>query len=221
MVEVVGVDASREGWVAIRMRDNVIRTAETHQRFADLLSAAEGVPVVAVDMPIGLPRAEEWPRPPDRAAKAFIGARRSSVFVVPPLEALEAATYPEAVSRCHESGLPALSQQAYALRKKIFEVAESGDDARVHEVHPEVSFAAMHGAPLHYSKHSWNGHHERMAIIAATGIQIPRDLGDLGRTSVDDVLDAISAAWTATRIAAGSARTIPEIVRDGEPRIWY
>ena len=69
MVEVVGVDASSDGWVAIRMRDNVIRAAETHQRFADLLSTVEGVPVVAVDMPIGLPRAKEWPRPPDRAAQ--------------------------------------------------------------------------------------------------------------------------------------------------------
>jgi predicted RNase H-like nuclease len=215
------VDASRDGWVAVRMRGKDIRSAETHQRFRDLLSAAKDVSVVAVDMPIGLPKAEEWPRPPDRAAKAFIGARRSSVFVVPPLEALEAPTYPEAVSHCRERGLPALSQQAYALRRKILEVAESADDPRVHEVHPEVSFAAMHGAPLRYSKRSWNGHHERRAIIGAAGIQIPDDLGDLGQAGVDDVLDAIAAGWTAGRIAAGDAEWLPTDAPADAARIWY
>ncbi len=58
--------------------------------------------------------------------------------------------------RCHDLGLPGISQQAWALRRKIREVAVSAD-SRVFEVHPEVSFAAMRGAALRYSKRTWNG----------------------------------------------------------------
>jgi predicted RNase H-like nuclease len=88
-------------------------------------------------------------------------------------------------------------------------------------VHPEVSFAAMLRRPLRYSKRTWDGFKERSRILRAAGLEIPDRLQGLGRASVDDVLDAIAAAWSATRIAAGSAQTLPADPAEGEPRIWY
>lgn len=172
-------------------------------------------------MPIGLPTADAWPRKADIAARTFIGPMRSSVFVVPPREALEAPTHADAVQVCRRADVPGVSQQAFALRTKIFEVAGHSADRRVREVHPEVSFAAMNGAPLRYGKRTWNGHRERVRLIAEAKIHVPEDFGELGRAGVDDVLDSIAAAWTAQRIAAGSAEWLPADGPVGAPRIWY
>ena len=59
-------------------------------RFVELVEAAEGVEIIGVDMPIGL-LADGW-RDCDIEVRAFLGARRSSVFLVPPRPVLEAAT---------------------------------------------------------------------------------------------------------------------------------
>lgn len=218
---VVGVDGAPDGWVAVRLSGRELIGAASYRDFGALLLAEAQARVVAIDMPIGLPTAATGPRAADQAARAFIGPRRSSVFVVPPREALEAPTYQEAVRRCRLAGISALSQQAYALRHKIFEVAKYTVDSRVFEVHPEVSFAAMNARPLVYGKRTWNGYHERRALLRAVGIDVPDDLGELGRASVDDALDAIAAAWTAQRIAAGEVGRLPPDAAPGEPCIWY
>ena len=136
-------------------------------------------------------------------------------------EALAAPSHAEAVRLCRTAGLAAPSQQAYALRLKIFEVEEHAGDTRVFEVHPEVSFAAIKGAPLLHGKRSWSGYHERRALLRTVGIEVPDDLGDLGRAGVDDVLDAVAAAWSAQRIVAGVARSLPAGAALGQPGIWY
>ena len=132
----------------------------------------------------------------------------------------DADSYADAVEKCHELGIGGISQQAWALRHKIAEVAACLPDFRVHEVHPEVSFAAMSGGFLAHGKRTWNGHQERRRILAAGGIELSMDLGDLGRAGVDDVLDAAAAAWTASRIAGGVAKWLPADAT-GDPRIWY
>ncbi len=107
------------------------------------------------------------PLPTGRGAltspRANVGRRRSSVFVVFPLETFHAESYAAAVDMCHAATRPGISRQAYALGPKILEVAEVvAEDDRIREVHPEVSFAAMRGAPLGDSKKTWAGFHERM-----------------------------------------------------------
>jgi predicted RNase H-like nuclease len=57
------------------------------------------------------------------------------------------------------------------------------------------------------------------------GILLAGDLGLAGRAAkVDDVLDAAAAAWTARRIAEGTARSLPspaEVFSDEWPAaIW-
>jgi predicted RNase H-like nuclease len=92
------------------------------------------------------------------------------------------------------------------------------------EAHPELCFAALAGAPLPERKHSWAGAVRRRALLAAAGIEVPDDLGPAGAVPVDDVLDAAAVAWTAARVAAGAARSLPdppEVLAGGVPAaIW-
>jgi predicted RNase H-like nuclease len=203
------------------MSDGVVVDARQYSTMSDVLELEMDVTVTAVDIPIGLPSIGAAPRRADLAAKAFVGPMRSSIFVVAPAEVMAAPTHAGAVALCVEAGIGGLSQQAYALRHKILEVAALASDARLYEVHPEVSFAAMAGHPLRFSKRTWDGFKERSRILRAARLEILERLHGLGRASVDDVLDAVAAAWTAARIATGSACTLPSEPADDEPRIWY
>jgi predicted RNase H-like nuclease len=75
-------------------------------------------------------------------------------------------------------------------------------------------------------KRTWAGSVERWRLLAGAGIAIPDDLGPAGRgAGVDDVLDAAVAAWTARRLADGTAHCLPDPPeRDAHGRsiaIWY
>jgi predicted RNase H-like nuclease len=213
-VKVVGADGFRRGWVAVTVTDGRFAAIDLFSAMQELLETLSGAAVVAVDIPIGIPRTGV--RPADQAARRFVGARASSVFATPPRLALEAATYAEARAR-H----PSVSSQAYALRIKILEVdAVTTADERVFEVHPEVSFRALAGHALPPKK-TWNGQMTRRAALARVGIVLPDDLGAGGNVPPDDVLDAAGAAWTAGRIASGSAESLPAHVDERIGPIWY
>jgi predicted RNase H-like nuclease len=212
---VVGVDACRQGWVAVLAEDGDFVASAIAPTFADLLASLPEAVAVGVDIPIGLP--SEGPRAADVAARAFVGPRRSSVFPTPTHAALNAASYAEAriVS-------PSLSAQSFAMGKKILEV-DAYLEERIFEVHPEVSFAALAGSHLRFPKRSWNGQHERRRLLADAGLVLPERL-DAGHAPVDDVLDAAAAAWSAGRKAAGRAKTLPEDPPSQDGRIvaiWY
>jgi predicted RNase H-like nuclease len=215
MVMVAGVDACHRGWVAIVIEAGRFADLLFATTFAKLLEELEDAQSIGVDIPIGLPAAGV--RAADLAARAFVGPRRSSVFPTPPRAALVAATYADA-----RRLLPSLSAQSFALRKKILEVEDFLDE-RVLEVHPEVSFAALAGGHLRYSKRTWNGQIERRRLLAATGIEVPDEV-TAGHAAADDVLDAGIVAWSALRYARGDAATLPPDppVEDGRPvAIWY
>jgi predicted RNase H-like nuclease len=224
--EVVGVDGCPGGWVAIVLSGGGVAGAAFAARFGDLLAAVPAGALVAVDIPIGLPE-RGW-RKADAAARQFLRGQASSVFSAPPRPVVEAPTYQEASRRCRELTGQGLSRQSFALAGKILDVdrsrAEAG--ARLYEVHPEVSFRALAGRPLLAGKRSWAGHARRRAVLSEAGIVVPSDLGPAGRMAgVDDVLDAAVAAWSARRIAAGTAGSLPDPPeRDPEGRavaIWY
>lgn len=219
MIEVVGADGYPRGWVAVILHDGVVadvRLSDTVERLCrDFPNAA----AIGVDIPIGLPTSGS--RAADLSARRFVGARRQSVFPTPPLAALEASSYAEARA-LH----PSLTQQSYALRRKVLEVdAVAARDPRVFEVHPEASFCALAGGPLAFSKATWNGFHQRRTLLADAGIHVA-DQMPAGLAGPDDVLDAAAVAWSARRIAGGEARRLPEEVveRDARGRpmaIWY
>jgi predicted RNase H-like nuclease len=207
----IGVDAARGGWIAVALEDGRFTDAAFERRFPALLERFPRAKVFGVDVPIGLPE-PGIRRRADVEARAAVGARRSSVFFTPTRAALECPTYSAA-----REVAPDTSAQAWALRTAILDVARVRDP-RLHEVHPEVSFAVLAGGPIAFAKRTWNGQHQRLRLLADVGIQIPYRL-DAGLVGADDVLDAAVVAWTATRIARGEHVTFPTDPRPQEPVI--
>lgn len=219
-MQVVGLDGFEAAWVAVVLEDGRFRHAELVASLAEACERFAAAERLAVDVPIGLPQLGER-RAADVTARRFVERRRSSVFPTPSAAALEAATYAEA-RRID----PRLSAQSYALRAKILEASVAGpSDPRIIEVHPEVTFRALHGRPLPFAKRSWNGLLLRRRLLGGVGIAVPDDAGAGGRAAADDVLDAAAAAWSAHRAARGDARSLPdppEIGPAGRPvAIWY
>src|SRR5919201_3591825 len=162
----LGVDAARGGWIAVALRDGGFADAVLERRFLALLERFAEAAVVGVDVPIGFPQLGARRRA-DEAARAAVGPRRSSVFFTPPRAALEAPTYHEA-----RAVAPGTSAPGWALRKAILDV-DRVRDSRVHEVHPEVSFAVLAGAPPPFAKRTWKGQHERRAPPPRARLQLP------------------------------------------------
>jgi predicted RNase H-like nuclease len=220
-MEVVGFDAYKHGWVGVRLVDGHFAGATVHSDLAAAVAAHPGCDVVTVDMPLGLPGEEDWVREADQAAAAFVGARRSSVFAILPRVVFEADSHAAAVTLCRARGQRGISIQAYGLRVKLFEanlVAEA--DSRVHEVHPEVSFREMAGHPLLHAKKTWAGIMTRRRLLEDVGACPPDEPGAASGVAPDDVADAAAAAWSAHRIATGTASALPDAANRLN-RIWY
>jgi len=210
-VRVVGVDACKTGWIAVVLTDG----ADPHAHFLPMIDALRSVApdaeAVAIDIPIGLPVGGR--READVKAREFVGARRSSVFFTPVREAIEAETHALATRAAVDRTRSGISQQAYALGRKILEVERwlPSSACPVYEVHPEVSFAVLLGAPARAPKKTWAGMTERRRGLEAVGISLDRVGGVAAvRASVDDMLDGAVAAWTAARVARAEARSFPD-----------
>jgi predicted RNase H-like nuclease len=181
----------------------------------DRAASQASVRLVAVDIPVGLP--DTGVRQADVLVRRRLGARGSSVFPTPVRDALAADTYAEAreVSIARTGGR-SLAAQSYALRAAILDVdgylrgegAAAAGRPPVVEVHPELCFAVMAGAPLATRKKTPEGVADRVGLLTAQGIRLPAGV-DLGRAGVDDVLDAAAAAWSGARVLAGRAERIP------------
>ncbi|HZO12771.1 MAG TPA: DUF429 domain-containing protein [Polyangiaceae bacterium] len=81
---------------------------------------------------------------------------------------------------------------------------------RIIEVHPELSFRELAGAPLEYSKKTYNGVMTRLRLLEGAGVDIPAELGSVGGVALDDVLDAAVAAWSSWRYVRGEALSLPD-----------
>ena len=228
-VPVLGVDACPAGWVGVVIdpqRRASVFVAPDITGLVDLVRERHDVPVVAVDIPIGLPDAGG--RRADAEARRALVGKASSVFSTPVRAAVEAATYEEAraANLAATGGRTSVSAQAYALREKVLQVdawVRGRPGARVIEVHPEVSFARMAGAPLLASKKDADGVRARREALAAHGIVAPAWFRGAG-FGEDDLLDACAVAWTAVRHALGVSESypeVPEVFSDGIPAaIW-
>jgi predicted RNase H-like nuclease len=213
-VLVAGVDGYRKGWVAVSLDPSGDVQVSTHSTFTEVLSLR--AQVIAVDIPIdpvGL-----GARPTDAAARAFVRGRASSVFPTPPRAALEARTFAEASEIARTITGKGISQQAFALGRKILEVhALAAADERVIEMHPEVSFCLLADGPLADSKHTPEGLERRRDLLAAAGIVLP---GAVGGVPESDLLDAAVGSWTAARYARGEARAFPAEHAERLGAIW-
>ncbi len=223
---VVGIDGCASGWYAVVLRPGVEPEGHLLARIGDLPLFVPDAGAVAIDIPIGLPTGSES-RQADTTARKALGERRSSVFRTPIREALEASTYAvgNAISKARTG--KGMSSQAFALGPKILEVDEWIPKAPcpIFEIHPEVSFAEMLGAPAEFYKKTVAGALERRQGLQRAGIAVDHLLAQrVPRVHDDDILDAAAAAWSAARLRDGSARSFPdppEVGANGRPvAIW-
>ena len=208
----LGVDGCRAGWVGVALGPEGLG-AYAAPDLSTLLarSDADGpVAVVGIDIPIGLVDVG-WRRA-DRLAQGALGARRSSIFPTPVRAALEAPSHAAGVVVSRERSGAGFSIQAWGLGPKVLEVDRVVRDGerRVFEVHPEVTFTTMAGRPATHAKKTWDGQRERLALLAAAGIDLALLVGETGTAAPDDVVDAAACAWTASRIALGTAGSLPD-----------
>lgn len=214
----LGADACRAGWVGVVVGAGAEAGGDEVRAYVDgeiaglVARALADSPLAAIgiDIPIGLP--DQSARQADLLARKAAGPRWASVFVTPVRAALHCPGHQEASALNRKLAGSGISRQAFNLRDKILQVDRWLPDApcAVAEVHPELCFAAMAGAPLPDSKTTWAGAVRRGELLAAQGIRLDGDLGLSGeQAGVDDVLDAAAVAWTARRIAQGIARRLP------------
>ena len=222
---VLGVDGCPAGWVAAAVDLSTgTWTACVHHDLAELVEAHPRARAIAVDIPIGLPG--DGARRCDRLARARLGRRRSSVFTAPSRRLLDliadAPGYREANARARVALGHGIGAQAFNIYAKIREadrLLTADLQTRVREVHPELSFAAMRGAPCPSSKHTALGAAERMEALrrecpwvrsgGSTALRPDEWALPPRGAAQNDLLDALAAAWTAARIVRGEAQSLP------------
>jgi predicted RNase H-like nuclease len=161
--------------------------------------------IVGIDMPLGL-LADGW-RDADALARRALGRRGVTVFAIPPRPVWQQPSYAEANRVCRELTGKGLSAQSWGLCGKLLEADEyrRTSPARLYEVHPELAFAALAGAPLQESKHTKAGLAVRRELLAQAGLTLPAKLPG---AADNDILDAAAVACSARRIAAADAVTL-------------
>lgn len=216
----VGADARAGGWVVVLLKDGRLHAMERHRAFADVLARAEDAEVVAVDVPLGhddpTGRKAEGRRACDVAARAFVGPVADRIGHVPPPVLFTHPDRAQAVREAEAKGWPAPSERLWSLRVRMDEAqAAAKADDRIVEVHPELSFHTLlreHTDRDHLVRPqaTWDGLVERLGLLHKVGLRPARSFGGLGLVTPQDVLSATVAAWSALRVADGSARRFPE-----------
>jgi len=215
-VAVLGVDGWRGQWVGARL-DGRRATLIVLPDAAAVLAEPD-VEVVAIDMPIGL--SDDGPRACDIAARALMGRAGSSVFPAPLRPVLGCRSYEEACAVSRAASGKALSVQAWNLVPAIRSLDEAlGDppDPRVHEAFPELAFRAL-DPRVARPKATARGLAERIRALEPV-LDVLDALAEApaGVPAVD-CLDACAVAWSARRIAEGSASCVGGDERDARGR---
>lgn len=238
-----GVDGCPGGWIAAFGRaDGEIQPPRVMTRFADIASSPKRPAIIAVDVPIGLPRQSPAKgRQAESEVRNLLGERRSSVFRIPSRSAVYASVAPEPagarerffhacrIARETSDDGKAFAKQGFYILDKVVEVDTllRGDTRlarRVFETHPELAFRRMNGdRPLDQPKKVKSSAYKpgldlRRDLLARAGI--PRDVLDAAPpqgAAADDVIDAFACLITARRIYANVALSYP----DEPPRDEY
>jgi predicted RNase H-like nuclease len=215
-MRLMGIDGCRAGWVVAEADDDLasMRFSIVSNLSAVVDQATAARSVVVIDIPIGLP--DSGPRSADIAARQAVKPRGSSVFPAPCRATLPAGTYQVACALNGQACGKRLSRQAFAILPKIPEVDQlvtPDIQGWVREGHPEVTFATLAGHAMRHSKKTVQGEQDRLAILAANGLQFGVQATRLalgrGRVATDDLIDAAACLMTAYRIFAARARILP------------
>ncbi|ANY05588.1 DUF429 domain-containing protein [Pseudonocardia sp. HH130630-07] len=202
-----GVDSGPRGWVVCLLSGTGRARDVTWAVVPDapgVLAATGGCDAVGVDIPLVLPTGPAR-RPAETLASARLGGARSSLFPTPPPAVLDAGSYPDACAAAQRVTGRRISVQTWNIVPKIRQFQQVTLPAGVVEAHPELSFRTLAPAVAFASKKTARGAGQRIAALS--GWADPAALlGDLPTgTRIDDALDALVCAWTAERVARGTA----------------
>ena len=231
-----GIDGCPAGWLVLSQKaDNSgslsARIFPTLDQLAPHLRADH---IVAIDMPIGMPAPDHYPRACDVAARQLLGSRACCVFSAPCRGVLSHLHhYPSASSWHKHATGKAISCQVFNILPKINQLdtflSLHPGIASFHEIHPEVSFAYMNGSngkptPILTKKTSPEGAQARADLIEQAfpttlhnsevmeSLQQnlgPRSKQGKPRWALNDLYDAFAALWSAHRIMTHSAEVLP------------
>jgi predicted RNase H-like nuclease len=221
-VAVLGVDGWRGRWVGALLDGRTVTLLDLPDAAAVL--AVPDVPVVAIDMPIGL--SDDGRRGCDVEARARLGRAGSSVFPAPLRPVLGCATYAEACAVSRATSGRALSVQAWNLVPSIRSLDDAlGEppDDRVAEAHPELAFRAL-DPRVQAPKATARGVAQRLRALAPVMDVLDALAAAPPGVPVADCLDACALAWSARRITEGTAVSVGDGRRDarGRPmRVWW
>ncbi len=231
-----GVDGCPGGWIVVFARaDGTVEAPRVVAHFADIVAAPERPAIIAVDVPIGLPRQSPAKgRLAESAVRPLLGGRKSSVFRIPSRSAVYASVAAEPadprerffhacrIARETSDDGKAFAKQGFYILDKVVEIDTMlrGDPAlaqRVFETHPELAFYRMNGerALGEPKKLKSSVYPPGMALRRdlLTGAGIPGALLD-GRpphgAAEDDMIDAYACLVTAMNIYARRARSYPD-----------
>jgi len=212
------VDGCWKGWFYFGLGDGppeygVVST------LGELMERVEPSVPVFVDIPIGLLSQGRGERSCDLEARRLLSpGRSSSVFPTPSRPAVYAGSYEESQQRNREALGKGLSKQSWGIVPRIREVDElllASPEVRgqIREVHPEVCFRGLVGAPMVHSKKTRAGINARLDALERHIPQVRRIVGEAYlehggfEAQRDDILDALVAAVCA--VHAADCVTIP------------
>ena len=196
-VRAIGADGARGAWACARLHADGTTSLELVP-----MAPVPRAPVVALDVPIGLPE-EQGLRPCDEQARERLGARRSSVFAPPARRILHLGTYAEMRAALAAAGGPSISAQAAALVPRIAAVdafvrREPGVHEWLFETHPELVFHRL-GGPLS-AKRDAAGVIRRLALVRTEFPDAEERLANApAGAALDDWLDAYACLVAAVR----------------------
>jgi predicted RNase H-like nuclease len=215
---VLGVDGWRGRWVGALLSGRRVVLLVLADAAAVL--AVPDVEMVGIDMPIGL--SADGARRCDVEARARLGRAGSSVFPTPVRAVLATDDYAEARALSRAATLPPRAPSAQAFRlvraiRDLDDVLGEPPDPRVHEVHPELAFRAL-DPRVRDPKVTARGLVQRLAALREV-MEVEEALAAApDRVPAVDALDACAAAWSARRIADGSAASVGDDARDARGR---
>jgi predicted RNase H-like nuclease len=236
-VWLAGVDGCPSGWLAVFARpDGEVAQPRIVPTFAEIILASERPQIIAIDIPIGLPKLSPAKgRLPESAVRPLLGERKSSVFRIPSRSAVYASVAAEPadertrflhackIARETSEDGKAFAKQGFYILHKVVEVDRYLREhphyvARVFETHPEVAFWRMNGErPLSQPKKIKNRVYQpgldlRRELLRRAGLPDHAiDQRAPTGSSEDDLIDALACAVVARRIHKKCAKRFPEI----------
>jgi predicted RNase H-like nuclease len=216
---VAGVDGCRAGWVvALRNLETGALSIRLIAAIAEIERLPEKPQRIAIDMPMGFASiACKGGRACERAARALLPGKSSSVFSLPCRAALAATDYPQALALNRASGPDqiGLSKQGFHLLPKLRDLDSwitPQRQKRCIEAHPELAFARINeGKPVLSPKRKPAGRAERLRLLRRAGIAVPKTMLETRPkgSGIDDLLDAIVLTRTAERHLRSDATCLP------------